>query len=83
MVAKTRLSGLAAHWETTDSIRRRLVWDDALLVWPSDESVGCASYVAAKANFDVLKPLFLRWVDTSKKPRAMSKIPIQVEAMVS
>ena len=76
---KRKLRGLAEDWERNDGIRRSVLWSGRILVWKGD-NVGMASYDAAKANIDVLRPLFQRWVATCKTPRAMSVEAIQPQA---
>ena len=76
---KRKLRGLAEDWERNDGIRRSVLWSGRILVWKGD-NVGMASYDAAKANIDVLRPLFQRWVARCKTPRAMSVEAIQPQA---
>ena len=74
------LKGLAKVWESTDAIRRKMLWHGCLLTWTSSEAVGCANYATAIVKFEVLKPLFERWVMVTAEPRAMSVTSIAKQA---
>ena len=74
------LKGLGKEWESTDSVRRSLLWNGCLLQWADENSVGMASYQTAKMNFEVLRPLFTRWVKVTSEPRAMAIKPILKQA---
>ena len=76
---KLALEGLGQEWEKMDDIRRMVLWNGQILTWASPEVIGIGTYEAARANVDVLRPLFERWASSSK-PRAMSVEAIQPQA---
>ena len=76
--SKDQLEGLAQEWEQVDEIRRSVLWNNCMLLWPNEDSVGVASFRAAKMNYQVLKPLFVAWTRCSlAKPRGVSLEAIQ------
>ena len=74
---RKQFKGLAEIWEKQDNTRRSILWDGMLLKWPDADSVGVATYRAAKLNVELLEPLFEHWVKVMPKPRATSVEVIQ------
>ena len=76
------LEGLGEKWELCDSVRRRVCWEDDLLVWLNPERVGVPSFDIAGANFDALLPFFTLWASKVDVPRAPRVAVIETEAHV-
>ena len=76
---RLELAGLASQWEKCEVVRRKVIWDGALLVWPVGK-VGQASYTRARDNFDALSILFEKVVAMVPAPRSVAIADISVEA---
>lgn len=73
------LDGLAAFWDSEEVIRRRLIHEDRLLVWPSQETVGVPSYRAVPPNYDALCCFFQLWAETTSAPKSPAITLLEVE----
>ena len=79
-MSNSGLAGLAAEWEASGTVRRRVCWDDCLLAWRSPEQVGVPSYDVAAMNYDALRPFFELWSSNNLSPRSPQVSAILPEA---
>ena len=74
------LEGLAERWENDEACRRRMLNDNALMIWKSPASTGVPSMEHAKMNYPSLVHFFEVWAELCDHPRTPSLPQIKKQA---
>ena len=65
------LDGLAASWESCESIRDKLLLQGKFLSWPSPKTVGVINFESMAQNFTVVMKVLEVWCPQVEYPKTV------------